>query len=90
MLPIPFGKRTIGKKWIEERLEGKSQLENLLKDIPKSVSVVLKLHNNYEGKTKDVLLNTIQDVVEEMEVDVRSKANFSALLLKTGKVRNKL
>lgn len=71
-------------------MEGKSQLENLLKDIPKSVSVVLKLHNNYEGKTKDVLLNAIQDVVEEMEVDVRSKANFSALLLKTGKVRNKL
>ena len=90
MLPIPFGKRTIGKKWIKKRLEGKSQLENLLKDIPKSVSVVLKLHNNYEGKTKDVLLNAIQDVVEEMEVDVRSKANFSALLLKTGKVRNKL
>ena len=85
MLPIPFG-----KKWIEERLEGKSQLENLLKDIPKSVSVVLKLHNNYEGKTKDVLFNAIQDVVEEMEVDVRSKANFSALLLTTGKVRNTL
>ena len=53
-------------------MEGKSQLENLLRDIPKSVSVVLKLHNNYEGKTKDVLLNAIQDVVEEMEVDVRS------------------
>ena len=90
MLPIPFGKRTIGKKRIEERLEGKSQLENLQKDIPKSVSVVLKLHNNYEGKTKDVLFNAIQDVVEEMEVDVRSKANFSALLLTTGKVRNTL
>ena len=90
MLPILFGKRTIGKKWIKERLEGKSQLENLLKDIPKSVSVVLKLHNNYEGKTKNVLFNAIQDVVEEMEVDVRSKANFSVLLLTTGKVRNTL
>ena len=90
MLPIPFWKRTIGKKWIKERLEGKSQLENLLKDIPKSVSVVLKLHNNYEGKTKNVLFNAIQDVVEEMEVDVRSKANFSVLLLTTGKVRNTL
>lgn len=71
-------------------MEGKSQLENLLKDIPKSVSVVLKLHNNYKGKTKDVLFNAIQDVAEEMEVDVRSKANFSALLLTTGKVRNTL
>ena len=54
------------------------------------MSVVLKLHNNYEGKTKDVLFNAIQDVVEEMEVDVRSKANFSVLLLTTGKVRNTL
>ena len=71
-------------------MEGKSQLENLLKDIPKSVSVVLKLHNNHEGKTKDVLFNAIQDVAEEMEVDVRSKANFSALLLTTRKVRNTL
>lgn len=71
-------------------MEGKSQLENLLKDIPKSVSVVLKLHHNYEGKTKDVLFNAIQDVAEEMEVDVRSKANFSALLLTTRKVRNTL
>lgn len=71
-------------------MEGKSQLENLLKDIPKSVSVVLKLHNNYKGKTKDVLFNAIQDVAEEMEVDVRGKANFSALLLTTGKVRNTL
>ena len=71
-------------------MEGKSQLENLLKDIPKSVSVVLKLHNNYKGKTKDVLFNAIQDVAEEMEVDVRGKANFSALLLTTGNVRNTL
>lgn len=71
-------------------MEGKSQLENLLKDIPKSVSVVLKLHNNYKGKTKDVLFNAIQDVAKEMEVEVRSKANFSALLLTTGKVRNTL
>lgn len=57
-------------------MEGKSQLENLLKDIPKSVSVVLKLHNNYEGKTKDVLFNAIQDVAEEMEVDVRVRPIF--------------
>lgn len=55
MLPIPFGKRTIGKKRIEERLEGKSQLEDMLKDLPKSVSVILKLYNDYEGMTKDVL-----------------------------------
>ena len=55
MLPIPFGKRTIGKKRIKERLEGKSQLEDLLKDLPKSVSVILKLYNDYEGMTKDVL-----------------------------------
>lgn len=90
MLPIPFGKRTIGKKRIKERLEGKSQLEDLLKDLPKSVSVILKLYNDYEEMTKDVLFNAIQDVVEEMVVDVRSEANFSVLLFTTGKVRNRL
>ena len=90
MLPIPFGKRTIGKKRIKERLEGESQLEDLLKDLPKSVSVILKLHNDYEEMTKDVLFNAIQDVVEEMVVDVRSEANFSVLLFTTGKVRNRL
>ena len=86
MLPIPFGKRTIGKKRIKERLEGKSQLEDLLKDLPKSVSVILKLHNDYAAMTNDVLFNVIQDVVEAMEIDVRSEANFSVLLFSTGKV----
>ncbi|XP_067020202.1 uncharacterized protein [Acropora muricata] len=86
MLPIPFGKRTIGKKRIKERLEGKSQLEDLLKDLPKSVSVILKLHNDYAAMTKDVLFNVIQDVVEAMEIDVRSEANFSVLLFSTGKI----
>lgn len=90
MLPIPFGKRTIEKKRIKERLKGKSQLEDLLKDLLKSVSVVLKLHNDYEGMTKDVLFNAIQDIVEEMEVDVRIEANYSVLLFTTGKVRNTL
>ena len=62
----------------------------MLKDLPKSVLVVLKLHNNYERTTKDVLFNIIQDVVEEMEVDVRSEANFFVLLYSTGKERNSL
>ena len=51
------------------------------------MSVVLKLHNDYEGMTKAVFFNVIQDVVEVMEVDVRSEANFSVLLFSTGKVR---
>ena len=34
--------------------------------------------------------DAIQDVVEEMEVDVRNEANFSVLLFTSGKVRNRL
>lgn len=88
MLPIPFRKRTIGKKRIKERIEGRSQLEDLMREVPKSVSVVLKLHCDYQHMTKDALFSTIQDVVEEMGLDVRSEANFSVLLFTTGKVRN--
>ena len=62
----------------------------MLKDLPKSVLVVLRLHNDYEGTTKDVLFNVIQDIVEEMEVDVRSEANSSVLIYSTGKARNSL
>ena len=62
----------------------------MLKDLPKSVLVVLKLHNDYEGTTKDVLFNVTQDIVEEMEVKVRSEANFSVLLYSMGKARNSL
>ncbi|PFX13601.1 hypothetical protein AWC38_SpisGene22299 [Stylophora pistillata] len=85
ILPIPYGKRSVGNKGIKERLEGRSRLENLHKDLPRSISVVLKLHNDYQRMTKDVLFNAVQDVVEEMKVDVRSEASFSVLFT-TGKV----
>lgn len=76
MLPIPFRKRTIGKKRIKERMEGRSQPEDLLREVPKSVSVVLKLHHDYKQMTKDTLFSAIQDVVEEMGLDVRGEVNF--------------
>ena len=51
MLPIPFRKRTIGKKRVKERIEGQSQLEDLMREAPKGVSVVLKLHCDYKQMT---------------------------------------
>ena len=62
----------------------------MLKDLAKSVLVVLKLHNDYKGMIKDVLFNVINDIVEEMEVDARSKAILLVLLYSTRKERDSL
>ena len=42
----------------------------------------------WDDMTKDELFISIQEVVEQRDLDVRTEANFSVLPFSTGKIRN--
>ena len=85
MIPIPFQKRE-GKQSISERLEGKQRFEAFLRAAPKSVGVFIKLHEAFEEMTKSPLFKTIEQEIQQLDLDVRSQSNLAVLLYSTGKV----
>ena len=70
---VTYGKRTVSKKRITDRIEGRSQLEELLKK--EECQSYLRC-----------MMTTSQDIVENQDLDVRMEANFSILLFSVAKV----
>lgn len=86
MLPIPFQKREGKAQSISERLEGRRKFESLLQTAPKSVGVLVKLHEAFTSMTKSPLFKNIEEEIEGFDLDVRTQSNFAVLLFSTGKV----
>ena len=85
MLPIPFQKRE-GKQTISQRIEGRRKFENLLKSAPKSIGVLVKLHEAFTKMTESPLFKDVEEEIHGLDLDVRSQSNFAVLLFSTGKV----
>jgi hypothetical protein len=88
-LPIPFEKK-VSKLSIKERIRSHSSLESLLVEVPKSISVIIKLHNDFKNMMTDALVDQIQTFMATNKLDVRSEINLAALLYSTGKVCMKI
>ena len=86
MLPIPFNRRK-GKQSISERLEGRRKCEKLLQSAPKSVNVIIKLHEAFESMSRSPLFKTIEEEIQALDLDVSMQSNFAVLLYSTGKVQ---
>ena len=71
---------------IKERMRSHSTLESLLAEVPKSISVIIKLHNDFKNMMIDPLFDQIQTFMTTTKLDVRSEINLAALLYATGKV----
>ena len=84
-LPIPFEKKT-SRLSIKEGINSHSTLESLLVEVPKSISVIIKLHGDFKNMMTDVLFDKIHDFMTTSKLDVRSELNLAALLYATGKV----
>ena len=84
-LPLPFQKRQ-GRQSISERLDGRRIFEEALTESPKSIGVIIKLHEQFLKMTKDPLFKEIESFVQPLGLDVRSEANYAVLLYSTGKV----
>ena len=85
MLPIPFERR-VSKQSLKDRINSKSEFEDLLKKVQRSLPVIIKLHEDFIKMTEDPLFDDIQTLTNSFDLDVRSEMNFAILLFSTGKV----
>ena len=78
----------MSKLSIKERIRSHSSLDSLLNDAPKSISVIIRLHDDFKNMMTDELFDDIQTYMADLnsKLDVRSEINLAALLYATGKV----
>jgi hypothetical protein len=59
----------------------------LLKELPRSISVMIKLHDDFINMSMDKLFATIEEILVNYNLpDPRSQMNIAVLLFATGKV----
>jgi hypothetical protein len=59
----------------------------LLKELPRSISVMIKLHDDFINMSKDKLFATIEEILVNYNLpDPHSQMNIAVLLFATGKV----
>ncbi len=72
---------------LKKSLEMQTELEVSLRNVMKSIGVILELRNAFQQAAGDETYTECIQVIEESDVDPRSKSNYSLLLFSTAKVR---
>lgn len=57
-----------------------------MKQVRQSITVIIKLHNDFASMTGYPLFDEIQTIITSYKLDVRSEINIAVLLFATGKV----
>lgn len=86
ILPVPFARKDGGIGGLRGRLSGRVEFYSLLKESPKSIGVILRLHDDFLNMADDPLMEEIEGHLEPLGLDVRSEENVAALMYSTGKV----
>jgi hypothetical protein len=87
MAVIPFTKLKRGKNALKRSLMFQNELKDVMRDVVKSVDVLIELRDCFAEMKSDPLFQEAIDTVEEVTVpDIRAHANYALLLYSTAKV----